>query len=1317
MTKGFASRTTILASIILLLLVNAGQLSAAVGIYGDVSIIGQDESSITFRYTVGDTSWITDEQSGTRVLHVDGCENSESEGMASVPIKSILLGVPFNSSLDYEIINASWSDDFPLGYTTANKNLNQRDIIRTGRPAKIRSQNTRALNIYPLAVNGKSARLLRDITITVKFRDNGAGISTKQTGFNSEGGFEKIYSGMLLNYSQASKWRQPVSEKIALQSRDNVFGKYSDWVKLDFSQTGLQMITAQDLTDAGIQLSSVDPRNFRIFWAGGRPLPEDADAAIPELHEIAIYVNGELDGSFDQNDYILLYLPGPNFYEYDTDSANLEYVENSYSRVSCAFLSMGTGSTDPLRMQEQVVTPRTAATSVFSFRDKKRYEQNQFLSDVGGIIFDYFRWYWKEGATFDQFINVDDVSGVSTFSRLNVRVLGRSPSVQINGIAPDSSNIVDGPNISYASFWSDAFSSGLNTLQMTINGNIRNDRILDFLELEYQRRMVYRGGTFTFYGKNDPDTYAYRIIGDMHADSTYFLCDASDIYNQKFLTVPAIDEANGYIEFEYTQELPGFRRFALAEKNAVGSPSKIESINVADILNPGQSYDEIVIAPRDFLPAFGAYRSLRNANGHNIYLAAVEDVYAQFSGGMLDPVAIRDFLSYAYHEWPQPAPSFVILGGDGNYDFLNHTGIDKKNYIPPYIAASDSTASDENYILFDNTGYLDSDSSYPGDIGPDMVIARWPVRSGSEVADYVAKLAGYDSDANMGSWQNNMTYVADDENKPGVEYKETVHTEQAENLANFHTPDRFDKNKIYLIEYPLDSRGEKPEVKRKIIEAINNGTLLVNFVGHGNPHLWTDERVFRNEDIPSLNNEDKLMVVVAASCSIGEFDSPYDEGMAELFLRYTDGGAIGVVATTRLVYSGPNATFNYQLFDVLFSGQDYTLAESVYIAKFIRQMASGIIENDRKFIMFGDPLMKLAEPHYGVAFNEDNIDSLAALNLITVDGEVQDANGALVSGFNGTVTVSAFDNQQNKIYQITTDQTSYDLHYTMPGARIFKGETDVSGGKFSLQFIVPKDISYGGEDARISAYAQSSSDAVSASGSVDSIVVSGTVAEIDDSISPEIQIYSGENELIEGTVLPQESLLRIVLFDSTGINLSGEVGHKFEVSLDDDPFYTFDLTDHFVYYPGSYQNGEAEIRLPEIENGNYVLKIKAWDSANNSALKEIRISIGAAEAPQIVELFNVPNPFADETQFYYELSEDASDVSIDIFTLAGRKIHTIGNLPGHSGENISSMWNGADKWGDKLANGVYIYKLSVRAAMGSTDNIDLEKFGKLVILK
>jgi len=1168
------------------------------------------------------------------------------------------------------------------------------------------------LNIYPLNLSDGSGRLLKDITVQIAF-GNGSFVSPKGYGYNPEGGFENILSGLLLNYDQARVWRRVAMPSISLEARENIFERAENWLKVAVRSTGFHKITASDLTSAGIDPASIDPRTFRVFWGGGKPLEIELDYPTPELSEIAIHVKGEADGSFDGGDYILFYAPAANFYNYDADSAEIVYIKNSYTTEGILFLTYAADfDTDPVRMETVNAAPGGAAITIFSYQDVKRYEQDEFLSDKDNIVFDYFRWYWIESIdTFDLYINVDDLTGTG-LSRMKMAMAGRSPYVEINGFVPDS--IVNNDYRGISHIWSDAFSGGLNHLRIKVNKNIR-DSLLDYIELSYQRRIQYQGGTFTFYGNGSLGLYKYRMVG-ITADSSYTLCEATDMYSPRLLTGFTKEAAARTLEFEYNHASAGFSRFALAENSSINPPSSIEKVEIENILNPGGSYDLIVIAPPEFIPAFGAYRTLREADGYNVFLASIEDVYNHFAGGMVDLVAIRDFLLYAFENWPRPAPAFALLGGDGCYDFLNHTGSAKPNYIPPFIVASDSTNSDEYYILFDESGFLDSDSSYPSDRGPDMVIARWPVRTSGEVADFVAKLAGYESGANNGRWQNTITFVADDEKKPGQTTPEIDHTDQTETLANLFTPDRFDKNKIYLIEYPLDSKGEKPAAKRKLLEAINSGTVLVDFIGHGNPRLWTDERIFRNEDIASLTNKDKLSVIFNASCSIGEFDNPYDEGMAELMFRYTEGGAIATVAATRLVFSSLNANYNYETFNVLFSGQNYTLTEAAYISKFLRQQSSTYIENDRKYMVFGDPLMMVAFPQYDVRFESEGLDSLAALNLVTVAGVIEDSEGGLISDFNGTVDITVYDNQQDKTYFYYYGDNLRDYDYIMPGARIFRGQTDVSGGEFSLQFVVPKDISYGGNNARISAYAGQTQNPQSASGSLDSIRISGTVGEITDTIPPEIEVYAGEQALVDGLILPQGSQLRVELFDSTGINLSGEVGHRLEIVLNDDPLYTYDLTDEFVYYSGSYQHGEASITMPELESGNYILRVKAWDSANNSGLVEFRIAIGAADEPEIVELFNVPNPFADNTRFYYELSTEAAAVSMDIFTLAGRKIHSFRDLPGRSGENITDFWNGKDIWGDELANGIYIYKLSVRTAMGSTDKT-IKKFGKMVILR
>ena len=1102
-------------------------------------------------------------------------------------------------------------------------------------------------------------------------------------------------------------------DQISLQD-GNLFSQFDNWIKIGFSSSGIQKITYDDLVNAGVELSVVDSRTFRIFYGGGHQLETTLSMQTTDYQEMAIIVHDNNDITFNQGDYILVYLPAPNRFEYNSASGEIEYVQSHYSAENFVYLTYGVGAGQPRRMESRSVAPIFESPEmVFSSTAQKRFEQNELLSEYSNTIYDYFNWYYIDDDQFNLNINIDNLSGFGR-SKMKMGYKGRNPSMLIKGFEPDSSDSDDIAGVAY--FWSYDFSSNLNQLTISIEPNIRSEHYLDYLELEYLRRLQYGGGTFDFYTSQPAGQYRYRVAG-ITAELQYTLLDISDIYNQKILTGYTTDSENRFLEFDYENAAGAAQRFAVTEEERFSTPASVSIITPEDILNPGQSYDLIVVTVQDFMPAFGAYRTYREADGYSIYMADVEDIYAYFSGGMLDPSAIRNFLYYAFENWPQPSPGFVILGGDGSYDFLGNSGTLKENYVPPYVVPNDSSISDENYVTFSDEGWLDSDGSYPTDRGVDMVVGRWPVRTSGEVADYIAKLAIYESGANNGRWQNLITFVADDEIKPTTSYPEREHTEQSEILANEHTPGRFDQDKIYLIDYPINSSGEKPEAKEKLINAINTGTLLVNFIGHGNIRLWTDERIFRTEDIASLDNEKMLPVVLTASCSIGLFDSPFEEGMAEQFFRYTDGGAIAVIAATRLVYSSDNARYNYKLFDVLFGGRDYTLGEAMFVSKLERQLELGIRSNDRRYILFGDPLMKLAVPHYNIAFQSDEIDTLAALKLLTVAGEVRDDDDAIISDFDGTVDISVYDDQINKIYRIFFGETPYDINYTSPGARIYRGTTAVDNGTFSLQFMVPKDISYGGDNARISAYAdQDGNDNLSASGSLDSVIISGSITDITDSIEPEIELYLDQIEIADGLLIPQESDLTIAIFDSSGINLSGEVGHRLELSLNNDPQLTYDLTELFSYETGSYQRGTVVYSLPEVTDGNYVLRIKAWDSANNSAQIEYSISIGAIEEPQIVELYNVPNPFGENTRFYYELTSEASDVSLDLFTLSGRKILTLRDLPGSAGENLTDLWDGTDDWGDKLANGVYIYKLNVRTAIQSADK-HLKKFGKVVILK
>ena len=1307
MANGFARYFNLLLAVAVAVgLCSTTGLSAEL-LYDHMEVIAQNENSLTIKYTLDENALLATADKGS-VSHIHGANYIEFDSSSLIPVSPLLIGVPANSSVSWEILETEWHQD--LTYFD-NSLVASTETIELRPQTKIRSQTIQPINIYPLVNSAGGARLVRSLVlrITIESRQS----ATARQAFVDEGSFEKLLSGLLINYQQARGWRTRADEAISLEAQDNVFGQYSNWIKIEVNSSGIYQVTAFQLTSAGIDLAEIDPRNFRLFWGGGKPLPVSPEKPRPELNEMAVYVSGESDGSFDAGDKLVFYAPGPGYPYFDQSEGEMLYSKHPYTYFNVYYLTYDPDATAPLRMDTVSCVPDGSGTEVVTYNDFKRFEQDLFLSEYRGHLYNYYSWYWIDDDDLEQFINLENIDVTAT-NRVTIGYIGSSPSVFVNGFEAETEYVSDYRGV--ATFASNAFSNGSNRISIQIDGNIRDDHLLDYIDIEYARYLrMPQSGNYLFYGRRFPGSFKY-VIENISTSAGYLLLDVSDMHAQKVLSGFDVDQAQNLLEFKVDNQTGAFSRYAIADGSALSDPVALTKVDVADLKNPAASYDLIVVAPEEFMSAFESYRDMREAEGFNVFLAEIEDVYATFSGGMIDPVAIRDFLKYAFENWPAPKPGFVILGGDGTYDFLNLKST-TQNYVPPYIVAEDSTNSDENYVLFHSDKWLDSDSTYPADRGVDMIISRWPVRSSGEVAQYTAKLSDYVSGQYNGGWQNRITFVADDELKNNASpLSERIHTIQSEQLANAFTPSRYNRNKIYLIEYPLDSRGEKPGAKADLIESINEGTALVNYIGHGNPRVWTDEHIFRNEDISSLSNRDKLPVIFTASCSIGEFDSPYSEGMAELLFRAVDGGAIAVVAATRLVFSRQNFDYNSMAFNVIFSGEDYTLAEEVYVAKLLRQIQSGPKENDRKYVMFGDPLMKIKFPRYNIRFNSDELDSLSALQLVTINGTVEDDDGLLVGDFDGEVEVSVYDNQQDKIYQLTGVDDEYNINYTSPGARLFRGMTTASGGEFELRFVVPKDISYGGENARVSAFAISDVGGTGASGALDSIVISGSAGEITDTLAPEIEVLRQDQSLTGNTLLRPGEQLTIELFDSSGINLSGEVGHRIEVSFNDDPKYMFDLTDEFIYNPGSYQKGEVVFTVPDIDNGSYSLKIKAWDSANNSALKQYDISIGALQGQSILDLFNVPNPFVLKTQFVYELSFEADQVALEVFTLGGRKIHTIKNLPGRIGENITDFYNGTDRYGDKLANGIYIYKLSVTGS-GSSSDKTVEKFGKFVILR
>jgi hypothetical protein len=237
-----------------------------------------------------------------------------------------------------------------------------------------------------------------------------------------------------------------------------------------------------------------------------------------------------------------------------------------------------------------------------------------------------------------------------------------------------------------------------------------------------------------------------------------------------------------------------------------------------------------------------------------------------------------------------------------------------------------------------------------------------------------------------------------------------------------------------------------------------------------------------------------------------------------------------------------------------------------------------------------------------------------------------------------------------------------------------------------------------------------------AGGAADSLRIIGSSGTIADTSGPAIELETADGEVItDGFALAPGTEIIVRLTDSSGINLTGATGHRIEVVLTDTDQPLADLTEIFAYDAGQYHSGEAQFPLPELDNGLQRLSLRAWDNANNSSLLTVELDVteaAAADVFRISEFLNHPNPFTDETTFYFRATREIRDARIRVFTLAGRLIwEYIGAADG------VTTWTGADLAGDPVGNGVYLAQIEASGQVGAqSQTVDKKAYKEIKVV-
>jgi hypothetical protein len=1035
-----------------------------------------------------------------------------------------------------------------------------------------------------------------------------------------------------------------------------------DYYKIYFPEEGIYRLTGQELANAGIPISQIQPEMIQLFSDGQNILPYSTAEPEPQLQEIAIWVEDGGDGQLHAQDYVLFYGYPLNRFEWSEVESSYQYYSNPYDTLACYWLRWNVEPGKRISLKDG--SPLTGnATLRETFTDHLRLEKDRFNNIKSGLT---WAWHFFGGVnTFGHSFTLSGVAGTEagvtarllriefyyapsqhgfmTISANNTFIGSANNNATLTATVP----IFEGTNSLFAQYI--PFSSE-DTLQQSG---------FDWMKLLYPRYTHLINDELKIFVDETSGIFhtKYRQVTDPDSIEIF---DISDPFN-----VAQIQTNNDSL-FEDTLSV----EHKIYYLNRHGFNHSVVSImpGQRDIFFPADGADYVIITRQETVPQMQPLKSHREIyNGFSVKIVTVEDVADDFGFGRNDPTAIRNFIKFAHSNW-NPQPQYILLAGNGYYDYRNISGEYSVNWVPAFeISAGNnisSRATDDFYVDVTFVSSL-------GSIDAQIPIGRFPADTPAELAAMVNKTIRSELNFKPGLWRLNTLMIADDEFRGGGS-SEFFFLVAMEDLVNDYLPSELWEFKLYEREYPFVG-NDRPAATRQLINWMNQGSRLVVFYGHGNDQQWTHENLLNfQRDMGSIKNKDKLPIFAGWSM-LYKYDDLH-EGILQNLLKRENSGFSAIFSSNRQSFAFQNEVLIESFIQKLFNDAQGVIGIAVMMAK-----TSGA--NSQKYHLLGDPALKLSLPEERVQITGITPDTLKTRSLVQITGQV---NGS-APGDSLLIEVR----EPGKIIQIP--QLSFP--YETTGGALYRGYVPVNNGQFTAQFVVSDDIPHDSAAARGRLHAYTWNGLNEGMGFRDSLLIGRVDSGVTDITPPQITL-----SVTGGGSVSRDAYLIASLSDENGINLSRFSDHYPILFFDGNHQGTINVADFFIYQAGSYQSGVLRYPLPYLANGNHTITLRVHDNYNNAASDSISFITGIEPAPEympdrITLAQNYPNPFNPETTIPFSISGSSRyRVRLEIYNVLGQKVHTLVNDLLPPGE-YEIKWDGRDRQGNSVASGLYIYRL------------------------
>jgi hypothetical protein len=961
-----------------------------------VTLISCDQSGAVIEVNLPELKFSTLQRQDRSFTDLDapGWPRLSEEGKPALPSNAVLLAIPpgAKASLAVEAIDVyTLSAPDPLPAPTVSVNLPGTQVdnrflpdpavytastswppswASLSEPVQMRTYWAIPVRLTPVRATPSQGQVqvAKKLRLRITFQGGRTGH------FITDPYGEPLARATLLNFQQARSWQEKsVSSLKTLDSQS--YGKYKIYVNND----GLRIITHDDLVAAGISpdtLATLNPATLKLQVKARQ-------GQIDTLIQVPAWVEGEWDGRFDPQDYILFF---GNF-------ARGQYTyENPFVRANTYWLDWG--GSPGMRLQTKTATPSTAVP-VAKFRTHTRveydtlYEKFGFANEIGADTIDHWLWHrldsqFNPNLTFLQWMPGHLVLPGYNYS-LTVSVRGYTLDSLIypdhpfsvtwnDHLAIDDTMDQQNPRIVTAVIPPEWVSAPENApAEITVHAPpvpgmiLGNSFYLDWIRVDYWRNLSVIGDTLLFQKPQDMaplGEFRYQLTGLQEQDTSDI-----EVWNlTRNLRLRGFTLNGGTLTFQ-DSSLTDSTVYYLAARNRWLPPDSIVRDEPSDWRSVAHHYDYLIITYEDFYAAMSPLVDHYASQGMDVALIKLGDVYDEFNYGLKSPQAIYEFIQYAFFNYPGGPPAYCLLVGDASWDYKNYEYLPYIDYCPTFhfwTRKWGETASDNFFVAVSGN-----------DVVPDLYVGRMPVNTVDELDLMIQKSLTY-AQAPQGNWRSTVIFSNGAiDSASAVEFDGYVDMWVENYFPPWYEPTLLYKN-------PSAGHEQYQSTNEELIRAINQGAMCVNYQGHAGNQIWETMTL---EGIASLTNGIKLPFVMGYSCFTGIFSNT--RGFGEAFILQPGGGAVAYFSNGAVGYSGTNAIMDSCMLRQLFMPPDttqpvtfglaMTQAKVSYFAHLFYQQS--VVET---FVLLGDPACQSV---YQTPNPADTLDDEAPQIHIAFNGE------------------------------------------------------------------------------------------------------------------------------------------------------------------------------------------------------------------------------------------------------------------------------------------------------------------------------------------